>query len=92
LGTLLEAGVAIQDLDKTCAVRALRDAGALFESQGMTLHAAVSQLAGAEVVEDESAIDRAHAALNELGVVNVASMLRLWLPGMSPSARRECSS
>ena len=92
LATLLDAGVAIQSADVERALTTLRSAERLFAARDLKLHASVSQLACATIVDDGAAIKLAVEKMDELGVRNPGNMLRLWLPGLPRGASQSCQS
>jgi hypothetical protein len=78
---LVEGAAACAEGRRDHASRQLERAGTRFATRGMRLHAAVSRAALGRVHHDDRMRDEATRELVALGVVDVAKMTRLWLPG-----------
>ncbi len=68
---------------KTEAVDALDRARQAFGALGMEMHAGMAELSQAAVAQDFGAQSVIRSRLAEMGVVNPARMLRVWVPGIN---------
>jgi hypothetical protein len=81
MASLVEATAACAEGRRDYASRQLQRAGACFATRGMRLHSAVSRVALGRMRDDDRMRDEATRELVALGVVDVAKMTRVWLPG-----------
>ncbi|HTQ45951.1 MAG TPA: protein kinase [Polyangiaceae bacterium] len=81
MASLVEATAACAEGRRDHASHQLEHAAIRFAARGMRLHAAVSRVALGRVRDDGRLRDDATRELVALGVVDVAKMTRLWLPG-----------
>jgi hypothetical protein len=82
LAESVDASRALLRDDRPRALSCLERACEAFAKQGMALHAGVARSGLAELRGDRAAAASEQRRVAELGVVNVASMQRLWLPGL----------
>jgi hypothetical protein len=81
MASLVEASASCLEERRGHAGHQLERAGTRFAARGMRLHAAVSRAALGRVRDDARMRDEATRELVALGVVDVAKMTRLWVPG-----------